>query len=389
MPMGITLLLVTSSPGGSYSNWWCSLFNADLALSVAMTTLSTFISIAALPANLLMYTHFAYGFDGEENTHVLSSISFPNLLISIAIVISGIMFGIYAGYKINSRKFRKVANAGGTIAGIILIIVSAVVGTTGDSEAKPWNQNWTFYVGVAMPCVGGLAVANLIARFAGLKKPEVVTLSVECCYQNTGIATTAVLAMFSDPNKVVEAMAVPLYYGLVEMVLIGGYCMVAWKLGWTKAPKEEKLCLVVSKTYEVEDSDIDDTIVLQNDSLKKQTARDRFDTVTSEDITLGVSMSDTSSDAISNNPDSSNCRTLKHSRSLPMHLQANEVKVSTFQTIREETENGVEVSTHKIRDLTVEDDNNLSVFSKVQRFLSFKGDQLDSRDEENQPETML
>ena len=27
--MGITLLVVTSSPGGSYSNWWCSLFNAD------------------------------------------------------------------------------------------------------------------------------------------------------------------------------------------------------------------------------------------------------------------------------------------------------------------------------------------------------------------------
>ena len=38
---GITLLVVTSSPGGSYSNWWCSLFNADLALSVAMTTASS------------------------------------------------------------------------------------------------------------------------------------------------------------------------------------------------------------------------------------------------------------------------------------------------------------------------------------------------------------
>jgi predicted Na+-dependent transporter len=34
--MGITLLVLTSSPGGSYSNWWCSLFNADLALSVAV-----------------------------------------------------------------------------------------------------------------------------------------------------------------------------------------------------------------------------------------------------------------------------------------------------------------------------------------------------------------
>jgi len=27
--MGITLLVVTASPGGSYSNWWCSTFNAE------------------------------------------------------------------------------------------------------------------------------------------------------------------------------------------------------------------------------------------------------------------------------------------------------------------------------------------------------------------------
>lgn len=33
-PLGLTLLVVTSSPGGSYSNWFCSVFNADLALSV-------------------------------------------------------------------------------------------------------------------------------------------------------------------------------------------------------------------------------------------------------------------------------------------------------------------------------------------------------------------
>ena len=26
--MGIALLVVTASPGGSYSNWWCSMFNA-------------------------------------------------------------------------------------------------------------------------------------------------------------------------------------------------------------------------------------------------------------------------------------------------------------------------------------------------------------------------
>ena len=48
-PTGITLLVVTSSPGGSYSNWWCSLFNADLALSVTMTAISCLLYTSPSP----------------------------------------------------------------------------------------------------------------------------------------------------------------------------------------------------------------------------------------------------------------------------------------------------------------------------------------------------
>ena len=53
--MGISLLVVTSSPGGSYSNWWCSLFNTELALSVTMTTLSTLLSVILLPTSVRCY----------------------------------------------------------------------------------------------------------------------------------------------------------------------------------------------------------------------------------------------------------------------------------------------------------------------------------------------
>jgi hypothetical protein len=34
--MGITLLVVTSSPGGSYSNWWCSTFNGKFMTCVPL-----------------------------------------------------------------------------------------------------------------------------------------------------------------------------------------------------------------------------------------------------------------------------------------------------------------------------------------------------------------
>ncbi len=253
--MGITLLIVTASPGGSYSNWWCSLFNADLALSVAMTALSTILSIGLLPANLMLYAHAAYGFNSDEE-NVLKSVDFVALFVSLAIVIGAILAGLYASYKTESARFRKASNALGSFSGLALIVLSAVLSSNaGGDDVKPWEQHWTFYVGVSMPCVVGLAVANVIARCAQLEKPEIVTLSIECCYQNVGIAASAVMSMFDDKDEIARALAVPLLYGLVEALVLGIYCLVAWKFGWTKAPSDEKICLVMAKTYEVDDED--------------------------------------------------------------------------------------------------------------------------------------
>lgn len=47
--------------GGSFSNWWCSVFNVDLALSVALTTISTACSVFMLPLNLFVYARLAFG----------------------------------------------------------------------------------------------------------------------------------------------------------------------------------------------------------------------------------------------------------------------------------------------------------------------------------------
>ena len=57
---GLTLLVLTSSPGGSYSNLLCSFFNTDLPLSITMTSISTLLSAVFLPLNLLLYSHLAY-----------------------------------------------------------------------------------------------------------------------------------------------------------------------------------------------------------------------------------------------------------------------------------------------------------------------------------------
>lgn len=184
-PMGLTLLVVTSSPGGSYSNLWCSMFNADLALSVAMTAVSTLLSILMLPGNLIMYSYFVYG--TQEN--ILEAIDFGALFTSLGIVIFAILGGLYVADRVTIPNFHNIANRLGSISGIALILVSAFLsgGTGGTGEEAFWNTaNWSFYVGVMLPCVGGIIVANVLAGIVRLAKPEQVSVSVECSYQNTG-----------------------------------------------------------------------------------------------------------------------------------------------------------------------------------------------------------
>jgi predicted Na+-dependent transporter len=102
--MGITLLVVTSSPGGSYSNWWCSMFNADLALSVTLTGISTLISIIMLPVNLLLYVKMTY------NADVVKELDWLSIVKSLVIVLSAIGLGLLASAKCHSHSFNLNAN---------------------------------------------------------------------------------------------------------------------------------------------------------------------------------------------------------------------------------------------------------------------------------------
>mmetsp|Transcript_23081 Transcript_23081/g.35370 ORF Transcript_23081/g.35370 Transcript_23081/m.35370 type:complete len:412 (+) Transcript_23081:170-1405(+) len=245
-PMGITLLVITSSPGGSYSNWWCSMFNADLALSVTMTGLSTVLSTIMLPINLAIYATTT--FDSE----VVKNLDWDDLFISLVVVIGGIGTGLFCSYRFSSKRFNLMANKAGNIAGVLLIMTSFALSSSGH-DTSLWNRPAKFYFGVASPCILGLVVANLMTTYFKLKKPERVTVSVECCYQNTGIATSVAIAMFSG-DELAEAIGVPLFYGIVEAAVLGCYCLGAWKNGWTKAPADENLCVVILSSYEVEEA---------------------------------------------------------------------------------------------------------------------------------------
>ena len=200
----------SSSPGGSYSNWWCSLLNADLALSVSMTTASTILSVGFLPLNLLIYTYAVYGNDENSSGEaVLESISFGVIFISLGIVIAAIGTGIFCSWKVDTPRWHRISYLGGNISGILLILFSTVLSFVGGSSGSDQTANTTeattgtdvlHYFAICLPCLFGLIIATGLATLRRLPRPERLTTAVECCYQNTGIATSAVLSLFSGDD---------------------------------------------------------------------------------------------------------------------------------------------------------------------------------------------
>jgi predicted Na+-dependent transporter len=152
---GVMLLIVTSSPGGGFSGWWCSLCNADLALSVAMTTISTLASVALLPLNIFIYVQAIYGLSVPLN--------WGGIMTSVAVVIVGVVVGLFLGTMLPAHK--KWWNRLGTVGGCVL------------------ELGWRWYMGIAAPCVIGLFLALMIARLLRCSGPESVSICIECCYQ--------------------------------------------------------------------------------------------------------------------------------------------------------------------------------------------------------------
>jgi len=69
-----------------------------------MTAISTILSIAILPLNLLLYTRYSY------NDDVIHQLDWHSLFLALFIVIFAIALGLYCSYRNQSYIFNQRAN---------------------------------------------------------------------------------------------------------------------------------------------------------------------------------------------------------------------------------------------------------------------------------------
>lgn len=246
---GVTLIILTTSPGGVYSNWCSSLFNGDLALSISMTLVSTFVGLIMLPCNVVVYVSHVYNDDAVEY------VNFGKLFLSLAIVLVAAIAGLYCSFQVDSTRFNLFLSQIGnvfTLTHILLALI--VVGVDDGLSYDIWEHSWPFYVCLTLPCITGLLFATLLTSLFHLDRPERITAALECSCQNINIAISVAIGMF-DSSAVSKALVVPLYIALVNVIVLGLFFLVVWKKEWSKAPSDKNIFVVLFKFYDIWESD--------------------------------------------------------------------------------------------------------------------------------------
>lgn len=181
--LALGVILVGCCPGGTASNVICYLAKGDIALSVAMTGVSTLLAPVVTPA-------LVYLLAGRE-----VGVDIVGMFMSIVqVVILPIILG-FAANKYLSKLTEKVTPLLPMISTLsIAAIIGIIVSHNSDNILS-----CSFIVGIAVILhnILGLALGYLAGKLLGLEHDKRTAISIEVGMQNSGLATSLATTHFA------------------------------------------------------------------------------------------------------------------------------------------------------------------------------------------------
>ncbi len=177
------VVLVGCSPGGTASNVMCYLGNADVALSVTLTTTNTFAAVVATPA-------FSYLF-----LHQIVPVPFWDMMISILQIV---LIPVLIGTAINSlfgKNVEKLRTIFPILSILAIVIIIAIIVSL--------NKSTIFNVDAVT--IAAVFLLNTLGYFLGYYIPKIFkwdkkicrTIGIEVGMQNSGLSVALAIKYFS------------------------------------------------------------------------------------------------------------------------------------------------------------------------------------------------
>jgi BASS family bile acid:Na+ symporter len=211
-PFALGLILVACCPGGTASNVVTAIARADVALSVLMTTCSTFGAVAVTPLLVKLLA-------GRLVTVDALGLFLSTLQVVVLPVAAGVVINRCA-----PRAVRAVAPIAPLVSVILVAMVCASI--VGQNAAAVRTSGPRLLLAVTVLHACGFAVGRGIGRAAGYPAATGRAISIEVGMQNSGLGV--VLAQRHFPAE--PLAAVPCAISSVVHSVIGSILAGWWRL---------------------------------------------------------------------------------------------------------------------------------------------------------------
>ncbi|MBZ5737418.1 bile acid:sodium symporter family protein [Nocardioides mangrovi] len=213
--LGIGMMLLAASPGGTAANLFSHLFRGDVALNISLTAINSVVSIVSLPIVTNLAIHY---YDLGESVDLQA-----RKVIEVFVVVLGpVLLGMLVRARSEDLAHRadrpvRIASA----AFLSVIVLGIIAAEAGDAAGDIADVG----VAVSVFCVISLLVGYAVPRVAGVTERQAVACSFEIGLHNATLAIYVAVEVLD-----VDRMAVPpAVYGLLMF-----FFAMAWGLVLTR-----------------------------------------------------------------------------------------------------------------------------------------------------------
>jgi len=209
--LAVGLIIIGCCPGGTASNVIVFLGKGNLALSVIMTAVSTFIAIAATP---LLCEYYIGTYVPVDTWGLFAT--------TVKVVLIPVCLGVYLNYRF-PNAIGSVADFGPLVSVLAIIFIAGSI-VAQSAENILLNVGKLFLATFLLHLVG-FVLGYFVTRLLGYNDKVCRTASVEVGMQNGGLA-----AVLASQNFPMQPMApLPAVFSSVTQTIMGGILASYWR----------------------------------------------------------------------------------------------------------------------------------------------------------------
>jgi BASS family bile acid:Na+ symporter len=193
--LGIGMLLLAASPGGTTANLFSHLFRGDVALNITLTAINTVIAVVTLP--LITGLAIAY-YDRQDD------VTMP--LVEIVKVFALILLPVGIGMLVNrrapgfARRMDKPVRIGSAV-----ILAILVLGILLDQRENVGDYLADVGLIAALFCATSLVVGYYVPKVFGVTGPQAIASSMEVGVHNATLAIFVAVEVLDEVEISVPA----------------------------------------------------------------------------------------------------------------------------------------------------------------------------------------